>query len=60
MRVQVRVGGDELESELRGLYGWLAQQPPVRNAAAVSLMKRTGRPGEMGGWLDTPGFGVVG
>jgi len=52
MLVQVRVGGDESEPELRGLYGWLAQEPAVRSTASVSLVERPGRPGEMGGWLD--------
>ncbi|MEU4098710.1 hypothetical protein [Streptomyces sp. NPDC026673] len=52
MLVQVRVGGDEPEPELRGLHGWLTQEPAVRSTASVSLVERPARPGEMGGWLD--------
>ncbi|MDX3235331.1 hypothetical protein PV392_06485 [Streptomyces sp. ME03-5709C] len=52
MRVQIRVDGDEAEPELRGLFGWLAQEPTVRNSASMSLVEGPVRPGDMGGWLD--------
>lgn len=50
--MQVRVDAGEPEPELRGLCGWLAQEPAVRSTASVSLVERLARPGEMGGWLD--------
>ncbi|MDX2854434.1 hypothetical protein PV342_39710 [Streptomyces sp. PA03-3a] len=52
MLVQIRVDGSVAEAELRTLYEWLAQEPVVRSTASVSLVERTARPGEMGGWLD--------
>ncbi|KQV13675.1 hypothetical protein [Kitasatospora sp. Root107] len=52
MRVEVRVGAADVESELRSLYNWLGQDAEVRRSAEVSLTEQPAPSGSMGDLLD--------
>lgn len=53
VRVEVTVGEESRETELRSLHAWLGQDPAVRRSVALSLVEGVADPGAMGGALET-------
>lgn len=53
MDVHVSVGGTSDDAALASLFRWLTQDPDVGRGAKVAIEPSSGRPGDMGGAVET-------